>query len=95
MIGPSDDNPMKNRAPRRRRGGRGRNGARSAEEGAERPVRGERPARDNGDIVAPGRQVRQFVPRSNPLPMADGATPPQKTESERENTASLYGRIDL
>lgn len=95
VIGPSDDNPMKNRAPRRRRGGRGRNGARSAEEGAERPVRSERPARDNSDIVAPGRQVRQFVPRSNPLPMADGATPPQKTESERENTASLYGRIDL
>lgn len=96
VIGPSDDNPMKEqRASRRRRsrGGKGRSNtestaAASSEETTARPARG-------GDTVAPGRPVRQFVPRSNPLPMADGATPPQKTESEAERSASLYGRIDL
>ncbi len=109
VIGPSDDNPMKNNSrPRRRRGGNGGNrsngenrsrrpeGERTvgaAPEHIERPVRRERTPRD-ADVVAPNRPVRQFVPRSNPLPMADGATP-QKTESEREKSASLYGRIDL
>ncbi len=106
VIAPSDDNPMKNNSrPRRRRGNGGNraNGASRRSEGErtvgaapehiERPVRRERTPRD-ADVVAPNRPVRQFVPRSNPLPMADGATP-QKTESERENSASLYGRIDL
>lgn len=106
VIAPSDDNPMKNNSrPRRRRGNSGNraNGASRRSEGErtvgaapehiERPVRRERTPRD-ADVVAPNRPVRQFVPRSNPLPMADGATP-QKTESERENSASLYGRIDL
>ena len=104
VIAPSDDNPMKNNSrPRRRRGNGGANGASRRSEGErtvgaapehiERPVRRERTPRD-ADVVAPNRPVRQFVPRSNPLPMADGATP-QKTESERENSASLYGRIDL
>lgn len=84
VIGPSDDNPVKQqRASRRRRPGKENNQAR-----AERPARRE-------TEVAEGRPVRQFVPRSNPLPMADGATPPQKTESEAERSASLYGRIDL
>lgn len=101
VIAPSDDNPMKNNSrPRRRRGGNGGNrrseGERTvgaAPEHIERPVRRERTPRD-ADVVAPNRPVRQFVPRSNPLPMADGATP-QKTESEREKSATLYGRIDL
>ena len=107
VIAPSDDNPMKNNSrPRRRRGGNGgnrANGANRRSEGErtvgaapehiERPVRRERTPRD-ADVVAPNRPVRQFVPRSNPLPMADGATP-QKTESEREKSATLYGRIDL
>lgn len=84
VIGPSDDNPVKQqRSSRRRRSNKEHDGARS-----ERPVRG------TAD-VAEGRPVRQFVPRSNPLPMADGATPPQKTESAAENSAFLYGRIDL
>ena len=43
----------------------------------------------------PARQIRQFIPRSNPLPTADGATPPSRTESETESSATLYGRIDL
>lgn len=98
VIGPSDDNPMKEqRASRRRRsrGGRGNSAAagENAGDATERPRR-ERPARGE-DGVAPGRPVRQFVPRSNPLPMADGGSLPQKTESEAERSASLYGRIDL
>ncbi len=103
VIAPSDDNPMKNNSrPRRRRGNRANGASRRSEgectvgaapEHIERPVRRERTPRD-ADVVAPNRPVRQFVPRSNPLPMADGATP-QKTESEREKSASLYGRIDL
>ena len=103
VIAPSDDNPMKNNSrPRRRRGNRANGASRrfegectvgAAPEHIERPVRRERTPRD-ADVIAPNRPVRQFVPRSNPLPMADGATP-QKTESEREKSASLYGRIDL
>lgn len=84
VIGPSDDNPVKQQRASRRR--------RVRKEGDE--VRTERPARRETE-VAEGRPVRQFVPRSNPLPMADGATPPQKTESEAERSAFLYGRIDL
>ena len=84
VIGPSDDNPVKQQRNSRRR--------RPRKEGEE--VRSERPVRREAE-VAEGRPVRQFVPRSNPLPMADGATPPQKTESAAENSAFLYGRIDL
>lgn len=84
VIGPSDDNPVKQQRSSRRR--------RPRKEGDN--AHSERPARRETE-VAEGRPVRQFVPRSNPLPMADGATPPQKTESQAERTASLYGRIDL
>lgn len=98
VIGPSDDNPVKARAQRggssRSRGGRGNRAPREGRDGGE--ARGERPRRDRGEtIIAPERPVRQFVPRSNPLPVADGATPPSKTESEKEASATLYGRIDL
>lgn len=95
VIGPSDDNPVKTRAPKggASRGGRGGRGNRPSREG------GDRPRRERSDraepIIAPDRPVRQFVPRSNPLPVADGATPPSKTESEKEASATLYGRIDL
>ena len=41
----------------------------------------------------PPRQVREFIPRSNPHAAADDT--PIKTESETETTATLYGRIDL
>ena len=93
VIGPSDDNPVKEQRASRRRRSRKGNGERK--EGArENTVSGESPARKE-ETVAPGRPVRQFVPRSNPLPMADGASLPQKTESEAERSASLYGRIDL
>ncbi len=92
IIGPSDDNPNKDRGdkPRRSRGGRGRGG-----NGGNRGERRERAPRRENEIVAPERPVREFISRSNPLPMADGGSLPTRTESEKEQNASLYGRIDL
>ncbi len=94
VIGPSDDNPMKNK---QRPAGRRKNGGNGPKDGS-RPARPERPSREKSgsDVMPqrPPRQVREFIPRSNPLPTADGATP-IKTESETESTATLYGRIDL
>lgn len=96
VVGPSDDNPMKNKPQRDSRGGQ-RSGSRSRSGGgngsrAPRPERGSRPgvAEDR-----PARPVREFIPRSNPLPVADDVTPPEKTVSEKEASATLYGRIDL
>ena len=71
-----------------------------AADGENRPQREQRNRRNNGgrrDVAPerPARQIREFVPRSNPLPIADGATPPARTESEKESSATLYGRIDL
>lgn len=91
VIGPSDDNPKKN--SRNRRGGRGK--GKGGEQRSENAPRREKLRDSEYVIKPPERQVRQFVPRSNPLPVADGATPPEKTKSEKELTASLYGRIDL
>ena len=96
IIGPTDDNPNKdkggegNRRNRGGRGGRGRggNGGRGGE-------RRERAPRREHEIVAPERPVREFISRSNPMPMADGGSLPTRTESEKEQNASLYGRIDL
>ncbi len=96
VVGPSEDNPMKNREskPQRERGGRGRSNDRNRQgERGERPQR--EPRRADSVPERPVRQVREFVPRSNPLPMADGGTPPEKTISEKEQSATLYGRIDL
>lgn len=101
VIGPSDDNPAKNK-PRsgtnkgRPSGKRREEGEQGAGEKNERPPRQQRRAQQP-DVAPerPARQIREFVPRSNPLPVADGATPPSKTESEKEESATLYGRIDL
>ncbi|MBQ9859107.1 MAG: hypothetical protein IJO76_00310 [Clostridia bacterium] len=43
------------------------------------------------------REVREkkSVSRSNPMPMAEVGSFPTRTESEKEQSASLYGRIDL
>ncbi|MBR2338295.1 MAG: protein jag [Clostridia bacterium] len=84
IIGPSDDNPVKERAPRRNDRRRG-----------ERRERGRR--NENGEYVIerPVREVRQFVPRSNPTGDAADFAPPERTLSEKENSATLYGRIDL
>lgn len=57
--------------------------------------RDDRPRRDPNEYTKPTHEVRAFVPRSNPLPSADGATPPSRTESKAEESATLYGRIEL
>ncbi|MBQ9859105.1 MAG: protein jag [Clostridia bacterium] len=93
IIGPTDDNPNKDKGERRGRGGRGgRGGNRGGNRGGERRERG---SRQPHEIVAPERPVREFISRSNPMPMADGGSLPTRTESEKEQSASLYGRIDL
>ena len=91
VIGPSDDNPNKDRAnDRSGRGGR-RSGRRN-----DRGDRGERRERRSSDyqVTAPERPVREFISRSNPLPVAEDFAP-TRTNSEKEDSASLYGRIDL
>ena len=92
VIGPSDDNPKKNN--RSRRGGKGR-AAKTENSGTTAAPRREKLRDSDYVIKPPERKIREFVSRSNPLPVADGATPPDKTKSKVEETASLYGRIDL
>ena len=79
IIGPSDDNPNRSR-------GKG---------GKNRHAEGERRDRRRDEITPPVREIRKFESRSNPLPDADGATPPSRTESEIESGATLNGRINL
>ena len=90
VIGPNEEagELRSSRSGSRHHGGNRRGGSRS--EGDNRRER-----RDRDTIEPPVRKVREFVPRSNPLPAADGATPPSRTESETEQSATLYGRIDL
>lgn len=95
VIGTDDDSKIgqevstsHNRSRRDRdrgRSGKGNGGGRQRKERRD----------DNVTITRPVRQVREFVPRSNPLPTAEDITPPSRTESEKETTATLYGRIDL
>ncbi len=92
VIGPSEDNPARSRS---RGGNRSRKGGeRPAGDRSARPERAPRAPRSDV-IEKPEREIRRFVPRSNPLPTADGATPPSKTQSETESSSLLYGRIDL
>ena len=100
VIGLADDNGSREESDERRGGGRGRSrGGRGGRSGGNRGGNGgqrrERAPRREHEIVAPERPVREFISRSNPLPMADGGSIPTRTESELENSASLYGRIDL
>ena len=92
VIGPSDNNPNKDkggdRGERRGRGrGRGDRGGRG---------RGERRERRDSDyqVTAPERPVREFQSRSYSLPVAEDFAP-TRTNSEKEDSASLYGRIDI
>ena len=100
VIGSADDHGSREENDERRgggsgrsRGGRGGRGGRG--NGGNGGQRRERAPRSEHEIVAPERPVREFISRSNPLPMADGGSIPTRTESELENSASLYGRIDL
>jgi len=89
VIGPSDDNPNKDRDngrdERRGRGHRGRGGN-----------RGDRRERRNDDyqVTAPERPVREFQSRSFSLPVAEDVAP-TRTNSEKEDSMSLYGKIDF
>ena len=95
VIGTSDDTENREidepRSGERRRSRGGRGGRRGNGNGQRR---GRAPRREH-EIVAPERPVRQFISRSNPMPMADGGSVFTRTESEKEDSASLYGRIDL
>ena len=94
VVGPSDDNPAKAKASRGGRHGRGGSKEGRTDEG--RGERKERPRRSEPHTdVAADRPVRQFVPRSHPLPVAEDAQVPSRTSSEKEQSATLYGRIDL
>lgn len=105
VIGPSEDNQNYSRPQRSNGGGRHSRGSQKNERKADSnvsprgidPERPQRPARSSRSdtIERPERVVREFVPRSNPLPTADGSTPPSKTQSEKEAQSMLYGRIDL
>ena len=80
IIGPTEDNKA---------------AVRSRDKSRRKREEGRRDRRDRDTVTPPVHEIRKFVPRSNPLPSADGATPPSRTESETEQTATLYGRIDL
>ena len=99
VIGPSEDNDGRTYT----RGGRG---GRSYNRGGDRRRNGgqRRDTIDRSDVymryaggVDTDRPMREFVSRSHPLPMADGATPPEKTvsQTEEQSDIKLYGRIDL
>lgn len=80
------DVPTGNRQNRGKRGGNKRSGNK----------RGNNRSRDEDVVISrPVREVRQFVSRSNPLPTAEDIAPPSRTASEKESSATLYGRIDL
>lgn len=91
VIGPSDDNPNKDKGGRNDRGGRGRGrgGNRSGNRGDRRPRRDA-----DYQVTAPERPVREFQSRNYSLPVAEDVAP-VRTNSEKEDSASLYGRIDL
>ena len=98
VIGPSEDND--GRYNRGGRGGRYNNNR----GGGQRRGGPRRDTIDRNDVymryaggVDTDRPMREFVSRSNPMPMADGATPPEKTvsQTEEQSDIKLYGRIDL
>ena len=88
IIGPSEDNPNKDKGERsERRGGRGRG----------RGNRGERRERrdDNYQVTAPERPVRAFQSRSFSMPVAEDVAPISRTNSEKEDSMTLYGKIEF
>ncbi len=101
VIGPSDDVSARHKShPRRTTEYYGEESSSSESSRSEsyRSAQNKvRPKLPDSDYVIqpPPRQVRQFVPRSHPLPVAEDSSPTEKTRSETENSATLYGRIDL
>ena len=92
IIGPSEDNPNKDKGEQRSRGGRSRgNGGRGGNRGERRERRD-----DNYQVTAPERPVRAFQSRSFSLPVADDVAPiSNRTNSEKEDSMSLYGKIEF
>ena len=92
IIGPSDDNPNKDKGERQSRGGRGRGGRGNGGNRSER-----RPRRDdNYQVTAPERPVRAFQSRSFSLPVAEDEAPiSNRTNSAKEDNAFLYGKIEF
>ncbi len=92
IIGPSDDNPNKDKGEQRSRGGRGRGGRNSGGNRGERRERRD----DNYQVTAPERPVRAFQSRSFSMPVAEDVAPiSNRTNSEKEDNASLYGKIEF
>ena len=94
VIGPSDDNPNKDKGgDRGERRGRGRGRGGRGDRGGNR---GERRERRDSDyqVTAPERPVREFQSRSFSLPVAEDVAP-TRTNSEKEDSMSLYGKIDF
>lgn len=92
IIGPSDDNPNKDKGgDRGDRRGRGRGRSRGERRGERRERRD-----DDYQVTAPERPVRAFQSRSYSLPVAEDVAPTtSRTNSDKEDSASLYGRIDV
>ena len=91
VIGPSDDNPNKDKG-----GDRGERRGRGRGRGGRGGNRGERRERRDSDyqVTAPERPVREFQSRSFSLPVAEDVAP-TRTNSEKEDSMSLYGKIDF
>ena len=93
IIGPSDDNPNKDKGGDRgeRRGrGRGRGNGRGNGRGERRERRD-----DDYQVTAPERPVRAFQSRGYSLPVADDVAPIGRTSSDKEDNATLYGKIEF
>ena len=91
IIGPSEDNPNKDKGEQRSRGGRGRgNGGRGGNRGERRERRD-----DNYQVTAPERPVRAFQSRSFSMPVAEDVAPISRTSYEKEDSATLYGKIEF
>lgn len=88
VIAPDDSN-----APSGTKRGHGNKSGKSDANQDGKRINGQKP--EHSPPSKPERTVREFVPRSNPLPTADGSTPPSKTQSDKEEKSKLYGRIDL
>ena len=91
IIGPSDDNPNKDKGERHSRGGRGRGGRGNGGNRGERRERRD----DNYQVTAPERPVRAFQSRSFSMPVAEDVAPISRTSSEKEDSMSLYGQSEF
>ena len=90
IIGPSEDNPNKDKGERSERRGRGRGRGNGGNRGERRERRD-----DNYQVTAPERPVRAFQSRSFSMPVAEDVAPISRTSYEKEDSATLYGKIEF